>query len=50
MTKALTKSSLDTIERDLPSVDIATMEGIINQSRNDLLSSLNMTNNFFVDQ
>ena len=50
MTKALTKSALDTLETDLQSVNIATMEGVINQSRNNLLSSLNMTNNFFVDQ
>lgn len=50
MTKKLTKDAFDTIERDLPSADIATMEGVVNQSRNSLLSSLNMTNNFFVDQ
>lgn len=50
MTKVLTKSSLDTIELDLASTDITTVEGIVNRSRNDLFGSLNMTNNFFVDQ
>ena len=50
MTKVLTKSSFDTIEAGLLSTDLTTIEAVTNRSRNDLLSSLNMTNNFFVDQ
>lgn len=50
MTKVQTQSAVNKIDADLNSANLTTTSGIINTTRDNLLSMFNPSNNFFIDK
>jgi hypothetical protein len=50
MTKVQTQSAVNKIDTDLNSANLTTTSGIINTTRDNLLSMFNPSNNFFIDK